>query len=65
MKRFAERFPCKKPSSGYLAYCRRCGALVVHAFSTGEPLHMHRWSKKCREALPSSFQLASRSSVST
>ena len=47
MKPFVARFPGRKPNSGYLAPCKRCGEVVVHAKSTGEPFHMHRWSKKC------------------
>lgn len=46
MKRLAERGG--KPSSGYLAPCRRCGLVVVHAESTGKPFHMHRWSALCQ-----------------
>jgi hypothetical protein len=48
MKRFAERSKGWQPQSGYLAECKRCGLVVVHAESTGEPLHMHRRSKLCR-----------------
>lgn len=40
----------RKPRYGYIAPCRVCGARVVHAESTGQPFHMHRFSKKCREA---------------
>lgn len=50
MKLFSERYPKRKPNSGYLAPCRRCGAIVVHSEKTGEPFHMHRRSQKCREA---------------
>lgn len=50
MKLFADRRPSKGLLRGYVAACRFCGALVVHAKSTGEPFHMHRYSKKCREA---------------
>ena len=50
MKTFAKRFPGKRPGRGYLAPCSCCGEMVVHAESTMEPFHMHRWSKKCREA---------------
>lgn len=50
MKRFAERLPGRKPHKGYLAPCRSCGEVVVHAEKTGEPFHMHRRSRKCRVA---------------
>lgn len=50
MKLFSERSPGHKPHRGYLARCRSCGAIVVHAEKTGEPFHMHRWSEKCRLA---------------
>lgn len=50
MKTFAKRYPGKTPRHGYLAPCSECGELVVHAESTMEPFHMHRYSKKCREA---------------
>ena len=49
MKRFAERHPGARPYRGYVSQCRRCGALVVHADKTNEPLHMHLRSKKCRK----------------
>jgi hypothetical protein len=50
MKRFSERHPGEKPRRGFLANCRSCGEVVVHSSKTLEPFHMHRRSKKCREA---------------
>jgi len=49
MKRLAERSPGRRPWRGYLAPCKRCGLVVVHAASTGEPFHMHRYSRACAE----------------
>ncbi len=49
MRLFSVRFPGQQPS-GYVAKCSRCGALVVHAASTGKPLHMHAKSRKCAES---------------
>lgn len=51
MKRFAEKLHPKRPEPrrGYVAACKACGLLVVHARSTGEPFHMHRRSRKCAE----------------
>ncbi len=36
---------------GYFAKCKRCGEVVVHVESTGQPMHMHmhRRSKKCKD----------------
>lgn len=34
---------------GYYARCENCGEIVVHS-NDGVPFHMHRNSKKCREA---------------
>jgi hypothetical protein len=39
-----------RPGRGYLAPCLKCGRIVVHATKTMEPFHMHRYSKRCREA---------------
>jgi hypothetical protein len=50
VKPFAERFPGETPSRGFVAPCAQCGALVVHVDSTQVPTHMHRRSKKCRDA---------------
>lgn len=47
MKRLADRG--EGPIRGYLAACANCGLVVVHAKKTGEPFHMHRWSKLCEE----------------
>jgi hypothetical protein len=47
MKRLADRG--KGPYRGYLAPCKNCGLVVVHAEKTGKPFHMHRWSKLCEE----------------
>ena len=45
MKTLAERG--REPRQGFIAKCGRCGALVVHAFSTGKPFHMHARSARC------------------
>lgn len=49
MKTFAKRFPGKRPDRGFLAPCSACGELVVHADSTLQPHHMHRYSRKCAD----------------
>jgi hypothetical protein len=49
VKRFAERKDGLTPVRGYVAPCRACGLMVVHAYSTDEPFHMHKWSKRCKE----------------
>lgn len=47
MKRLAEIG--QRPRYGYLAPCKHCGKIVVHAESTGEPFHMHQNSEQCRK----------------
>lgn len=41
--------PGERIRRGYWAPCINCGRTVVHARSTNEPFHMHRWSKRCEE----------------
>ena len=50
MKTFAKRLPGERPYRGYVARCRDCGEMVVHAESTQRPFHMHARSKKCADA---------------
>jgi hypothetical protein len=34
----------------YIGVCGECGQRVVKSLRTGQAMHMHRRSKKCREA---------------
>jgi len=49
MKRFADHSPGKPPSFGFLAPCSACGLVVVHSNKHMAPLHMHRYSKLCKD----------------
>lgn len=49
MTRIAELPGNARPRRGYLAPCPRCGALVVHGATTGEPSHAHLRGRRCDE----------------
>ena len=44
---------------GYFAPCPKCGEVVVFSFKHRRPMHMHWYSKRCRDTYASKIEAIS------